>query len=370
MRDDTLVLRLKAQTVMDSAATRLGRSLAEDPDVGRFRNIRRFLAEAPVRVEASPYDARELLEFKLAAQAEVFRIGAHWLDLDESHGVIRIGVEAPDDTNPVRGRVREIGIPDAAVAIEVRERLVPQEGLGDQFRPVPGGVRIDGYAPCTLTANAFMTDSEEWAFLTAAPCTSEYGASYGEAAYQNTIQVGNVIGWEILDPALFQYPTYGCPQGSSGCRYSDAALFVYQSSSLPAEGLIARTTNSSGSSTIDDNHPRFLVSSVSTDFPYEDMEVHKIGIGAGWTVGEVTNTCVSVTGTTDNIVRLCTTLTDYGNAGGDSGGPVFTWDGSSSYVDLVGVHWGGDGSTAAYTSWIYIQLEIEGELMEELIFVY
>ena len=37
---------------------------------------------------------------------------------------------------------------------------------------------------------------------------------------------------------------------------------------------------------------------------------------------------------------MCTDISDYDSQNGDSGGPVFIWDGSSELVTLVGLHFG------------------------------
>jgi len=73
---------------MGAAATAaVTQAMRVDPDVGRFQRVRRMLAEAPVQIEASRYDARELWEFEVRAFREVFAAGAHVLDLDETEGV-------------------------------------------------------------------------------------------------------------------------------------------------------------------------------------------------------------------------------------------------------------------------------------------
>ncbi|MDH4044372.1 MAG: hypothetical protein OEW06_07930, partial [Gemmatimonadota bacterium] len=105
-------------------------------------------------------------------------------------------------------------------------------------------IEVDDNGECTLTVNAFMPESEAWGFITASHCTSEFGGAYGEAAYKNTEGYGKVIGWEILDMELFPTGTQTCPSsaGRLGCRYTDAAFFVYQSNSYPDSMTIARTT--------------------------------------------------------------------------------------------------------------------------------
>lgn len=135
---------------------------------------------------------------------------------------------------------------------------------------------------------------------------------------------------------------------------------------------IAQTTGSSGSYAIDPNHPRFGVGETSIDFPSLGMEVHKIGKTTGWTKGEVTATCKDTYSKVDSIGRLCSYVTDYSSDFGDSGSPVFSWDGSSFTIELVGIHWGhSDNPQEGYFNpWLFITIEIDGELMEEVVHTY
>jgi hypothetical protein len=73
--------------------------------------------------------------------------------------------------------------------------------------------------------------------------------------------------------------------------------------------------------------------------------VHKIGRTTGWTRGSVTGTCVTVNLSGTNITQICQTLVSAGVGAGDSGSPVFRRQGSTSNVTLVGILWGGSGSS-------------------------
>lgn len=371
VRHDTLLLRLKNLAGDGTKAAALRQVLRQDPDLARFRGVSGRLADGPVVVESSPYDARELWEYRVRVLQEVFGGGGvHRLDQDETRGVIRIGIDASTAPSEVAARVAVAGIPSDAVLIEVRERAHRQTTLQDRMRPVPGRVRIEieNGGTCTLTANAFRSEGESWGFLTNSHCTSEFGAAYGDAAYQNKDSTGNTIGWEVLDPSLWDAGVGLCPSGIEGCRYTDAAYFVYESSSYPDSMTIARTTSSSGGSTISSSHPRFHVSGPDIEYPALETEVHKVGRATGWTHGEVIDTCEDVL--IDYVVTFCAYVTDYENDEGDSGAPVFTWDGSSDTVELIGMHFGGNGSEGLFSPWLFIMIEIDGELQDELILAY
>ena len=369
VRHDTLVLRVK-EGVQTQAAT-LRQVLRQDPDLARFRGVTGRLAEGPVVVESSHYDARELWEYRVRVLQEVFGGGGvHRLDQDETRGVIRIGIDATTSPLEVAARVAAAGIPADAVLIEFRGRAQRQATLRDRLRPVPGGMKIEveNGGTCTLTVNAFRSWGESWGFLTNSHCTSVFGAAGGEAAYQNKDSTGNVIGWELLDPPLWQPGVYLCPSVVDGCRYTDAAYFVYESSSYPDSMTIGRTTSSSGSYTINSSHPRFHVSGPDIEYPSLETEVHKIGQASGWTHGDVIETCEDVT--FQDVLTFCAYLADYGNDYGDSGAPVFTWDGNSDTVELIGMHFAGNGSEGYFSPWLFIIIEIDGELQDQLILGY
>jgi hypothetical protein len=375
MRDGTLVLRVKDPSARAPDVAALRQTLREDPDIARFRGVPGLLEDGPVVVEPSPYDARELWDFRLRILEQAFTEGMHQLDQDESQGLIQIGVDASADVGAIRARLSGAGIPHEAVAIEVKERARRLTTRRDSLRPVPGGVQVEvqnGYR-CTMTVNAFMSVSGEWAFFTCSHCTSEFGAAYGEAAYQPVQGTGTIIGWEIVDPALLEPGTAVCPEYVVGCRYSDAALFVYESASYPDSMTIARTWGWSlglpWSITINPNHPRFAVNGVVEYLP-QGLEIHKIGKETGWTKGEVvTETCVDLLAD-DGIMTLCSWVADLESKPGDSGSPVFTWDGSSWTVGLVGNLWGGAEGYSFFSPWLYIDLEVGGELGEILIIEY
>jgi hypothetical protein len=294
----------------------------------------------------------------------------HRLDQDETRGVIRIGIDPAADVDEVAAWVAAAGIPADAVSIEGRPRGRNLTTLRDRLRPVPGGVQItaNGDSLCTLTVNALLSESEEWGFLICSHCTVEFGAVSG-VAYQNEEGYGNAIGYELVDPALWAPGEGLCPSSvQHGCRFSDAAFFAYSSSSYPDSMTIARTVSWPPQSvTINSNSPRFGVTGPVEYLPV-GLDVHKIGRTTGWTTGEITATCVDKE--MGGIVMFCSWVADYDSGDGDSGSPVFTWDGSSWTVGLVGNHWGADGSNRYFSPWGYIVLEIGGELQEDLLIEY
>lgn len=73
--------------------------------------------------------------------------------------------------------------------------------------------------------------------------------------------------------------------------------------------------------------------------------VNKIGRTTGWSQGPVTSVCVNtnVSGTT--ITQFCQTNVSATVGSGDSGSPVFAIGGGDN-VTLLGILWGGSGSSS------------------------
>jgi hypothetical protein len=370
LRGDTVVLRLKTEQVAESASTRLRQALSVELPTTRFRNINDLLRERVSAVEGSRFDARELWDFKLIAREVAFAHGAQRLDIDETTGTLRVSIPPGIDSARLRNQLLQAGIAPSALVIRYHEPSSRRTDLNDRLRPVPGAVSTIGYGqslPCTVTLNAVT--SEGWGFITAAHCTSEYGAVHGDEFYQPTEAGGNLIGYEAVDPALLSPGTTYCPAWVNyGCRSSDAAFLWYSSSSLPDSLTIARTNAPNGSTTISSTHPRFLVSGGSLDFPYDGMDVYKVGIATGWTAGEVTETCEDMY--LGGIITFCAAVTDLENDDGDSGAPFFTWDGSSAYVEVVGLLFSGSEYTAEYSPWVLVWFEITQDLGDDIEIAY
>ena len=82
--------------------------------------------------------------------------------------------------------------------------------------------------------------------------------------------------------------------------------------------------------------------------------VNKVGRTTGWTVGEVTRTCVDTGVSDSNILLLCQVFVEASGkkqpqivAGGDSGSPVFLVNGNNS-ATLLGGLWGGNASGSLF----------------------
>ena len=311
------------------------------------------IAASQLRVLPATYDWAQLERWLAQASAEVLAVpGGVFVDADEASNRVTVGVERGAAAR-IRGIVARLGIPEAAVVIEETEPIRFAATLRDRIRPVVGGVQINfPRFLCTLGFNAVR--GGESSFITNSHCTNTQGGTEGTPYWQPLESVDPVqIGTEVDDPVyLTGTGDNGCPRGRR-CRFSDASRAAYASGIDFALGTIARTTGPNN---------RSIEISGTFDIRKEGsasvgQTVNKIGRTTGWTQGLVTRTCVNTGVLGSNIVQLCQTFVAAGVAGGDSGSPVFLQGGSNN-VTLVGILWGGSGSTYVYSPISNIEQEL------------
>jgi hypothetical protein len=294
---------------------------------------------ATLQVRRADYDWASLERWQGWATSQALAMrGAVWVDADEARNRVTIGVERGTPAAELRSAVARLGVPLAAVLVEAVEPVKLAATLRDRVRPVVGGLQINfpGFL-CTHGFNA--TRSGQRSFITNSHCTNTQGGSEGTPYWQPSQGVApGQIATEVADPA---YTTGGgCPSGRR-CRRSDASRARYASGTTSTLGRIARTNAANnGSITITGNFNITAEGSASVG-----QTVHKIGRTTGWTRGSVTGTCVNVNVSGSNITQLCQTLVTAGVGGGDSGSPVFRRQGTTNNVTLVGILWGGSGTT-------------------------
>lgn len=298
------------------------------------------IAPSQLRVLPAKHDWVQLEGWFKRASAEVLAVpGGVFVDADEARNKVTIGVERGSAAR-VRGIVARLRIPEDAVIIEETEPVRFAATLRDRVRPVVGGLQINfpGFL-CTLGFNAVRGGQNS--FITNSHCTNTQGGTEGTPYWQPLQSVDPVrIGTEVNDPVYVKGTgTNGCPKGRR-CRFSDASRAAYASGIPFSLGTIARTTGSNNSSITIAGSFNINAEGTAT----VGQTVNKIGRTTGWTRGAVTRTCVNTGVSGSNIVQLCQTFVSAGVGGGDSGSPVFRQGGTSS-VTLVGILWGGSGST-------------------------
>jgi len=277
---------------------------------------------------------------------------AAWIDLDEARNQVAIGLATGSGRRDVLESVRRLGVPPDAIRIEVTGRDTPNDLLTSKVRPVVGGlahaVTFNGISQlvpwCTFAFNARYNSTD--VILTASHCTSRiYGNDLTPTVfYQNTINQLDRIGSESYDPAATGASCVNPNGYFEHChRFSDASMILYDAGVSFNLGYLARTASRSmtwgtdGSKTIDAANPRFRITA-SQSYPVANVRVDKVGWKTGWTSGLITATCVDLLGA-DYWWRDCSYKAGYWSDNGDSGSPVFVWNGDTT-VTLVGIHWG------------------------------
>jgi hypothetical protein len=288
---------------------------------------------------------------------------------------VTLGLE-PGEAGSLRSelpmRLAALGIDTSAIAYRTHPRLrtasspplaatVLPNTISDAADTIVAGLRIwSTNGRCTLGFIADYNGSRS--AITASHCTPQQFGYDGSSWYQPSGTTSTFLGSESLDPV-----GYTC--GLNVCRASDAALITMSSSVASERGLLIRTTFRSrlydGSVTVDPYNPYFVITSVENDDLYGGDEVNKMGHEEGWTWGFITNTCVDHQHGTfpGYLTTRCTYEADYRDGGGDSGGPVFGWDGGDA-VRLLGVHIGGTTtSTSVFGKYHRIASDFGGTLV-------
>jgi hypothetical protein len=292
-----------------------------------------------IRVLPGRFSFLELHEWRERAGAMLLATpGVVFLDLDEAANRITLGISEPGARAEATDHARAAGVPAEALRFVDAEPFRRHQTLQNYQRPLEGGYIITTYQrKCTLGFNAIWNGLRT--FLTASHCTDAFLAPDAGPFFQNgpPFHVGN----EVADP-----PTFPCTWAPN-CRYSDAAVVRV----IPGEPQfffgIARTLGIG--SIVVAPQPRFHVVSKQMVTPV-GTEVHKMGMGTGWTRGIVQHSCVIMAVAPPGTVLLCQHLADYPSGGGDSGAPVFFPNVPASTADLHGLHWGQSGNLSVFSA--------------------
>jgi hypothetical protein len=299
--------------------------------------------QGSIVVRQAEFEFPELARWRDRASDEVLgKDGVVFTDLDEAANRVVIGVSSPAARIDALRTLRRSAVPAEAVQFVDAEEPTFDQSVRNRFRPLRGGFQISSPSgSCTLGFNAIRAGQH--VVLTNSHCTSIYWGADGTPIYQATVAASNLVGPEIHDPA-------GAPCGFLGlqrCRWSDAAVIRRNAGVTSDFGYIARTQSwatglgNAGSIQINTASPRMQITS-ELAFPSVNQVLDKIGRTTGWTYGQVDRTCVDLSvpsGLGVNGTVRCQDLTrNMHTSPGDSGSPMFVWQGST--VRLAGLHWG------------------------------
>jgi len=281
--------------------------------------------------------------FPDASREIMGKAGTVFADYDEVRGKLVFGVENEHAMPGIQRSLIARGLSADEFVVELAEPIQRMATLTDQVRATQGGTQIHfGNFLCTLGFN--VDHSGERSFITNSHCTNTQGGVEGTTYAQPLRSINPaVIATEVDDP---QFLAGGVCSAGKVCRSSDASRAAYGSTTPSSRGIIAKTTGvNTGSLTISGNFTITAQDDASTSF---SGTVNKVGRTTGWTQGTISNTCATINVSQSNVQLLCQTLvTKKGTAlvgSGDSGSPVFKIT-SGNNVTLIGILWGGSGST-------------------------
>ena len=314
---------------------------------------------APARLHRGDFTFERLVEWKRAMGPLLAIPGVLSLDADEARNRVTVGIArdlpaaererleeaVAADGVPARAVVFREGEPFAALPLRVDAALVDAArapataSLHDKVRPVPGGMQVafgcSGSSCFICTAGFTAYRGNTLGFVTNSHCTGERGA-VDFMRYSQSSPAGGFVGTETVDPPLFP-----CDAGRR-CRNSDAVFVKFDKKSLGSLGRIARPDGNDpalGSVVMAPANARLVVGGKGPS-PLQGDVLHKIGRTTGWTYGEVIATCAQVNVGETDLTYPCQTVVAAGAGSGDSGSPVFSWNGGNTAL-LQGVLWGG-----------------------------
>ena len=330
---------------------------------------------APVLLHRGDFTFERLVAWKRALGPVLSLPGVLSLDADEARNRVVIGISrdlAPADRERLEAALVAGGIPPRAVVLRdgepfktlplvVDAKALPSIAtLTDKLRPIPGGMQVafgcSGLACYVCTDGFTAIRGKTLGFVTNSHCSGERGA-VDFMRYSQSTPSGGIIGTEVADPSHFP-----CGVGRR-CRSSDAAFVKFDKKSFGSLARIARPVGNGldfGTTILTPASARFVVGGAGPS-PQTGDVLHKVGRTTGWTYGPVAGTCVEVTVTGTDFTYSCQTLVAAGADGGDSGSPVFTWNGGKNAL-LQGILWGGgelDGQEVyAFSPFGQIQQEL------------
>lgn len=310
------------------------------------RNLR---VSGGVKVRVGDYTFDELVAYRDTLFGLFQESAVVALDVDETRNRIVVGIEA-EAAMRAKERVAaflvEHGIPPGAVVTEEYETVTEDPSASTAsgaagtlngfhsmivagIQVVGDGVDGLGYQACSIGLVTTWGPSIP-VLLTAAHCNDKWGIPDGMPYYQPTTQF---VGNEYRDQVVWE-----CDPGLR-CLMADAvAIRILGEARTAGHHKLAKVTGM-GSTTLDPSQPYY---DVYWELPQSTvgMQVYKLGMKTGLTIGNVKDTCkhFRASSGSDRVV-LCQDKADYDSDGGDSGGAVFTFNGSGQVV-MAGMHRG------------------------------
>ena len=257
--------------------------------------------------------------------------GVAYTDIDERRNRLVVGVSGGKPTAAIANYISASGIPFSSVLFEDSQELYYYYSgsiIGSEQRPALSGIELGTQAGgrCTIGFNVWFPD---WWWSSPGFVTAGHCGTPGDLSADSFEQPegGDVIAAEHNNPGFWSGGD--CP--TDGCRYSDSALVRYDNDvEFAGSASIIRTLNFNASVNVDESNQTIDIAGESPWLLSGD-EVHKVGVGRGWTIGTIGDTCVDRAAPGDaSRTFLCQYDANSLDTSpiacvGDSGAPVFFW---------------------------------------------
>ncbi|ATB31316.1 hypothetical protein [Melittangium boletus] len=300
----------------------------------------------PTVVEPARFRFSELARIRDYATDVLNLEDVQSLDANERANQVSVGVLSEEAAEHAREYWARLELPPESLEVFLQPRIEAMATLSSYVRPVPGGYSIRNgnfsYTTCTLGYPVFSSVLGMFGFITNSHCTDVSGGVENTSFYQ-----GNpfVFATEYLDP-IFQTSSSlaGCPSGQL-CRLSDSAFAGGTNYPSGALKEIAQTINYCSlpqthcSTTVNSSSPVIYPHGFASS-PLVGQYFEKVGQTTGWTYGQLQQSCTTVRDSASGHYFVCQYTVAAGVDAGDSGSPVFTWDGTNNPIG--GILWGGD----------------------------
>jgi hypothetical protein len=317
-----------------------------------------------VKLRVAPFDFAQLTKYRSMLQDAVPHSGIVLSDVDEVSNQVFFGVETADAQAQMMLAAAQLKIPDGAVVAKVMARPYKASTLQDRQTTVSGGLMVTfNYGACSLGFNVTYWSSSNY-FVTAGHCSPTQGAvDAGWHATQGPCCVNEAT--EFADPPYTALS--GCPTGDI-CRYSDAAVYLWNTSQTIGLGKISHTATDAygygpnttgititGQFDITGEAPESWLLPHSQGGPVSNS-ISKVGATTGWTSEEMVRACFTVGVAGGDL--LCQYSAHVFGQPGDSGAPMFYYSGTSA--TLAGILWGESPSDS--TSWFSSITDVQLDL--------
>ncbi|HEY9226826.1 MAG TPA: hypothetical protein VIP11_09280 [Gemmatimonadaceae bacterium] len=372
--------------VADGAAFSAARNaIAQRIQSGRIR-LPRSARVGVVAVRKADFTLQQLSDWRDSVFLNVLGDvqGVITDDLDEGRNRVTIGIIAGQESTIepiVRAKLARMGVPEAAVRFEsqapirratgrVSRFMTPPSTLGSKADTLMGGLRVwwtyAGSDPhlCSIGFTAELSGGRH-GFIAAAHCSADtWNTNFDDWYYQPRSDTNpTIVANELFDP-----PGGTCPilWPCGTYRFSDANLNILSTAyaSKWRRGLLARPRNrvgngAAGDTTLSSTRPYLYVVGTVNDV-VQGQVIDKIGATTGWTFGTVTNTCQDyiehIYDPSQQMVR-CSYKASVRADGGDSGGPMFTWDGEDGVL-AYGILFAESGPDSWFSKWPNVASEL------------